>query len=184
MKTKAVLAVALLSILPLSLVGCQSPQEKAMAIRSEYILQLNTWLLQEPEPGKGPLADAHAAADDISAKAAATDAVDSALADDAAIEPEVPAGPRKVTVLFDIVLSQQTSEGLPGLTLDVSQADPFQKEKKTYRHFVELPKMVKGQTQQTSFSIQADDFVDGDVFSVSLRKNIPEAERGEYRELK
>lgn len=170
---RAAASVASMFVLALLLSACQTPQQKAMAIRAEYLVQLNTWLLKEPEPAAAPAAAPAPAP-------AATAPADPAAAP---VEPVAPAGPRKVEVLFDLVISQQGSEGLPGITLDISQADPFQKEKKTYRHYVELGPMVKGQTKQVAFSITADDFVDGDVFSVVLEKQIAEADRAAYREL-
>lgn len=179
---RAAASAASIVVLALMLSACQSPQEKAMAVRSQYLVQLNTWLLKEPEPA--PAADP-APAPAAGAPAAGAPAADAPAADPAAapVEPVAPAGPRQVEVLFDLVISQQGSEGLPGITLDISQADPFQKEKKTYRHYVELGPMVKGQAKQVAFSIQADDFVDGDVFSVVLEKQIAEADRAAYREL-
>ena len=170
---RAAASAASIVVLALMLSACQSPQEKAMAVRAEYLVQLNTWLLQEPEPTP-------AAAPAPAAPAPGAPAADPAAAP---VEPVAPAGPRQVEVLFDLVISQQGSEGLPGITLDISQADPFQKEKKSYRHYVELGPMVKGQAKQVAFSIKADDFVDGDVFSVVLEKQIAEADRAAYREL-
>lgn len=182
MSSKNLARLALLLFVLAASTACQSPQEKALELRRNYQVQLNTWLLKEPEVAKGPLAPANAAAVDLAAKAQATDA---ATADPASapVTPDAPAGPRRVEVLFDLVVSQRGSDSLPGITLDISQADPFQKEKKTYRHYLTLPKMLNGQSQQFSFSIQADDFVDGDVFSVSLLKNVAPADRAAYQEL-
>lgn len=176
---RAAASAASIVVLALMLSACQSPQEKAMAVRAEYLVQLNTWLLQEPEPAPAA-APAPAPAPSAAPAPAQAPAADPAAAP---VEPVAPAGPRQVEVLFDLVISQQGSEGLPGITLDISQADPFQKEKKSYRHYVELGPMVKGQAKQVAFSIKADDFVDGDVFSVVLEKQIAEADRAAYREL-
>ena len=131
---RAAASAASIVVLALMLSACQSPQEKAMAVRAEYLVQLNTWLLQEPEPAPAA-APAPAPAPGAPAAAPAPAPAPGAPATDPAaapVEPVAPAGPRQVEVLFDLVISQQGSEGLPGITLDISQADPFQKEKKSY----------------------------------------------------
>lgn len=97
-------------------------------------------------------------------------------------EPPADSPPRTVEVLFDLLVQHQQPENLPGLTLDISHADPFGKEKRSWRRYVEVPAMIKGQSSQISFNEKVDNFVDGDSFSVTLEKNVPPAERSAYRE--
>ena len=92
------------------------------------------------------------------------------------------AAPRSVEVIFDLLVTHQQAENLPGITLDVSHADPFGKEKRTWRRYLEVPEMIKGKSAQLSFTEKVDNFVEGDTFSVILEKNVAPADRGAYRE--
>jgi hypothetical protein len=181
MMGKARPAILLLTIL--LGVACGSPQENALEQRRLYGVEVKT--REFKEVAANPLAAAANAAGDTSAHALQTDAL-SAAADDPAgalVIPEAPDGPRRVEVGFGLLVTRQSGEGLPGITFDVTQTDPFKQLKKTYRKYVELPKAFAGQAEQVYFSIVADDFVDGDAFAVLIRPDVPEAERGEYREL-
>lgn len=91
--------------------------------------------------------------------------------------------PAKTAITFDLLITNSGDQALPGLTFDLSHADSAGKEKRNWRHFVELPKLGRGQAHQASFTEQVEGFVEGDLFSVDLLKNIPIEKRGEYREL-
>lgn len=173
----------ILLLLPLLAVACAIPQENALEQRRLYTIEIKTREIKEI--AANPVAGAARAADGTSQQAVEADAM-SAAADDPAgalVLPEAPDGPRQVEVRFGLLVTRASGEGLPGITFDITQTDPFKRLKKTYRQYVELPKAFANQAEQVYFSLVADDFVDGDAFAVLVRPEVPEAERGEYREL-
>lgn len=171
-------------LLPLLAVACAGPQENVIEQRRLYTVEVKTREIKEI--AANPLAAAAQAADGTSDHALQTDAT-SAAADDPAgalVIPEAPDGPRKVEIRFGLLVTRDSGQGLPGITFDITQTDPFKRLKKTYRQYAPLPKAFAKQAEQVHFSIVADDFVDGDAFAVLVRPEIPEADRAQYRELK
>ncbi|MEM1181457.1 MAG: hypothetical protein AAGM22_24145 [Acidobacteriota bacterium] len=192
---RAVLTSTFLALLLLLTAGCQekSPEEKIAEARASYVVELNSWFPREPEPE--PIAEDAAAEDGEAADGEAADGDgadetegEDAAGEEAAGEEEVAvldvdaAGPQTVNLLFDLIVLFEGEEPLPGLTLDVSQADSSGAEKKLWRHYLELPPHVKTETKQVSFETPGVEFEEGDQFSVTLRKVIPPEERGDYRE--
>lgn len=185
-RRKPLLLLLCLSLIAmLSIVGCapKDPIERIAQSRQEYTVKLNQFLVQDPpapEPAPEPMVDEAdgEATDGDAGEEPATDETDAGDYSD--FEPE-PVGPQPKNVLFDLIVGYDGSDPLPGLTVEVSQIDPFQKEKATYRHYLELPNLRTG-TTQTDFVLENIMFEDGDGFSVDLRMVVPEAERGEYRE--
>lgn len=182
MKRQFALAPMVLA-LAAALAGC-GPQDKAAGLRKNYSLELKEVAVKELKAdagGKGPLGGANAAADALADKAAATDAADPAALP---VLPDAPEGPRRVEVNFGILLKRSVPEALPGITLDIAQIDPFKKAKKTYRHYLELPAGAPMlQDESYHFTMVADEFVDGDKFEVTIRPEVPPADRAAYREL-
>lgn len=95
---------------------------------------------------------------------------------------EPAAGPSPATILIDLIVRFDGSEPLPGITVDIAQADPFEKTKASYRHWIETAGMFKRDTRQISFDLEVEDFQVGDVFSVVLESHVAAEDRGEYRE--
>lgn len=177
-------ALALLPILA-SLVAChRDPQEKILALRSRYTVETRGWQIREANP----LAAAGGAGTALSERAEETDAMSAAIdGEDPAetpVEPSAPAGPRRVEVAFEVNVTRRGAESLPGITLDVVQSDAFRQVKKVYRHYLELPEAAGGEGRNLAFAVLADGFVDGDVFALALREEVPPEERSEYRELR
>lgn len=162
--------------------GPSSPAEKVAEVRGEYKVQLNTFIVQEPEPVEaeveGAMAEEDSGAGEVVA-VAAEEAEGEEVAED--VTPEE--GPRPTDVLLDLYVLFNGKESLPGITIDISMADPFQKEKATFRRYLDTGKMVRGEGRQLSLVLEGiEDFETGDVFSVFLRSSVPVEERGEYRE--
>lgn len=187
------LSILMLVSLALALTACpqKSPEDRVLEARNKYTVQLNAFLPQEPEivPIDGAMEVEEAAEGAAEAVAQASEAVaeeaEAAEADDAGLEEGeeiVEAEPTTRSVFFDLIVLFDGNESLPGVTVEITQADPFEKEKASFRHYLETGPMVKSETKQVSFTIDGLDFEDGDLFSVELRSFVPEGERGEYRE--
>jgi hypothetical protein len=98
------------------------------------------------------------------------------------MEPEMEEGPRTAQILLDLLVVFDGSESLPGLTVDISHADPFEKEKANYRKYIEPGTMLSGEQKQVPVILEVENFETGDAFSAFVRSNVPPEERGEYRE--
>lgn len=175
------------------LVACtpSSPEEKVAATRTQYMVTLNAFFPQEPpvEETMPELLDAGDEEEGASIDLVAMEPVDGDTegvdgdADSMAVDENVvDSGPKTVGILLDLVVRFDGTDPLDGLTLDISQADPFEKEKATFRHYIELGSMVKSETKQVSFVLEDVDYVDGDLFSVNLREVVAPGDRAEYRE--
>lgn len=184
----------LLLLLLVTLVACQpkTPAEKVAAARASYVVELNSWFPQEPEPE--PLAEPVEGEDAADGEAAAEEPAEEAAAEGEATEGEAADGdalevvdvddvaPRQVNIFFDLIVLFEGDDPLPGLTLEVSQADSGGAEKQSWRHYQELSAHIKGETKQESFTLEGVEFTEGDQFSVTVRKVVPPEEHGEYRE--
>ena len=53
-----------------------------------------------------------------------------------------------VAIFFDLIVLFEGDDPLPGLTLEVSQADSAGAEKQSWRHYQELSAHIKGETKQ------------------------------------
>lgn len=195
----------ILALAVLLVVGCQpkSPEEQVADARSRYVVELNSWFPKETDVDvsgeiPGDMGPEDSAAQEAVAEAALEEtgevadlppvegesAEDEEGATEGAEGEETmePIGPEERTIFFDLIVQLDGDRSLPGITLDLTQADASGAEKKAWKRYVELPKMIKGQTQQVSFEEELE-FEEGDQFSVELRTPVPPAERGEYREL-
>ncbi|MEM9594918.1 MAG: hypothetical protein AAGD06_11665 [Acidobacteriota bacterium] len=196
-KRPSAFVVLLFAVLLLAACSSKTPEEKVAEVRGQYTVELNAWfpkVVDEPAPADAPLdgeavdgegedaATDEPAADEPAADAAADGETDGEGGEGEGDTADIaePAGPS--TIFFDLVVYFNGDDSLPGITLDVSQADPFEKEKATWRQWVELPSMINGQTEQVTFELEVDDFQDGDAFSVVLETALSAEERSEYRE--
>ncbi len=176
------------------LTGCaaKSPEEKVAEIRSQYTVRLNTWAPRDPEPmvdegmgdpmsedgAEGAVAEvAEAAAEESAAMAEGDESTE-----ESAEEMAADTGPQTRAIFFDLIVRFDGLESLPGITVDITHADAFQKEKGQYHYWLDTPGMVKSDTRQIDFELEDVEFIDGDVFSVALRTPVAPEERGDYRE--
>lgn len=179
------LAVLLLS----SACGPSDPAAKVAATRAEYTIQLNTFIVQEPEqvePMMDTELEGEAVSEAIAEEAAVAVEAVSGEAEEEGAEgevDEVEAGPKTTDVLLDLLLYFNGTDSLPGVTIEVSMADPFEKEKATFRRYLETGKMVRGEGRQETLMLEGiENFETGDVFSVFIRPSVPTEEQGEYPE--
>ena len=157
--------------------GCpeKSPEMQIAEQRAKYTVKLNSFIPKTPQEGASEFAAA------VAAEAVAEEAA--AEGEGAEEEMAEPEGPASTTVLFDLLVNYDGREApLPGITLDITHADPFEKEKGAYRYWIETADMVRGQMKQFSFEYEVPNFETGDVFSVELRSYVPPEELGDYRE--
>lgn len=177
-------ALALLAVAAICGACRPDPQAAILELRSRHTVETRSWQVREAHP----LAGAGAAGAALSGRSLETDALAAAIDGedpaDLPVEPSAPAGPRRVEAAFEVRMVRRGEESLPGITLEVSQADPFGQVKQVYRHYLPLPEAPAGQVQDLAFSLLADGFVDGDVFAVVLASEVAPEERGAYRELR
>ena len=191
----AKLSTPLLLAAALVLTACpqKTPEDRVLDARSKYTVRLNTFMAQEPEPEpilEGDVDPAGYASGEAEVVAVAAEAVaEEAVAAEEAAEGEegeeaevVETGPSSTDIFFDLIIQFDGPESLPGITVEITHADPFEQEKGSLLHYVETGKMVKSETRQESFTLPIENFEEGDVFSVELRSLVPAEERGNYRE--
>jgi hypothetical protein len=173
----AVMVAAIVAVLVS--VGCQkkSPEERVAEVRSRYDAQLNGWIVKE-EPAATEAGESMEGEGEGSAMEEPEPA---AVSGDMAQE-ETGQGPQPRDIILDIIVRHTAEKNLPFITLDVTQADAEHHEKATYRIKVDTSDVYRGQTAQINHVLEDIPFVEGDVFSVEVRKPIPASERGEYEE--
>lgn len=149
--------------------GCrqESNAERVSRLRSGYTATLNGFVVQQ-EP--------------MSASETATDSGQSSSSkgsDESEAAAQVPV---QQNVMLDILIRNDNDERLPGITLDVSQADSEHKEKANWKIWVDTSEIGRGPGTQLSYVLKDVDYVEGDGFNVEVRHPVPVAERGKYRE--
>jgi hypothetical protein len=92
--------------------------------------------------------------------------------------------PLRQDVILDILVSREGHEALPGITVDVTQADSRDNEKASWKVYLDTSDLSRGPGVQMVHRLEDVDFEEGDGFFVEVRHPIPAAERGEYRELR
>ena len=191
-------ALLALTLVGVWLVGCEqaSPEERISELRSDFTAELNGFVVREipetvdveivdAEDGEGEgeeaveeaaeeVLDREAGVEDVTGEAqeAGTDVV----AEDT-LEEEV-----QKDVILDIMIRHTSSETLPGITVDVSQADADGNEKASYKVWIETSDLPMGTPQQVNKILEDVDYEEGDGFFVEVRHPVPPEERDEYRE--
>ena len=84
-------------------------------------------------------------------------------------------------IVLDVLLERDGRDVLPGLTVEVSMADPTGAEKAHRRAWLDASKLGAGGLQ-TEIVLDDVPYAPGDGFFVEVRSPIPAAERSEYRE--
>lgn len=173
MPRKSILALTALCLAaPVLGLACASepkdPAERVSEIRSRYSARLNGFVVhQVPEQPAEPPAEVpgEAVADDQAGSVEALGPV-----------------PVRQAVTLDVLVALEGRESLPGLTLDVTQADAREEEKASWRVYLDVTDVHRGPGTQISHRLEDVEFEDGDRFHVEVRHPVPAAERGEYRE--
>ncbi len=168
LSTGALLAASLICVAAFASACRQkSPEEAFEAARSAYKAELQNFVLRE------------AAADLVD------EVTDEATADtgDAASEEEaVVIEPPNPDVLLSVLVSTDSADTLPQLTLDISQADAAGQERQHWRRTVDTSDIQKGSASQLTIVLEDVDFQENDGFHVEVRPSIPMADRGAYPE--
>lgn len=146
-----------------------SPGERASALRAGYTAELNGFIVREEPiavPEAVPVEEAAAGAPEAAPEDAAAPAV-------------------RQDVLLDVLVRNDNRDGrLPGLTLDVEQADARREVVKTsYRIYVDTSAIAPGTERAVSHTLRDVDYAPGDGFAVEVRQAIPAEMVDQYREL-
>ena len=176
-------ALAILSLLVLAGCAQKSPEELVAETRTQYFVEPTGMLIQEIE-AEDALEAAEADQGDGPAEdvAGAAEAEEAAEGEESMEEGAEADGPRTVQVLFDLIVRFDGRQSLPGITVDVSHNDPFDKEKARYQQWIETDGMSRGDARQLDFSLEIPDYETGDQFAIEFQAFIPPEERGNYRE--
>lgn len=169
------LAAAVVLMIPFVLVAC-APQD-VNSLRGNYSAELNSFVVQE-QPA-AVFDDVQTVEGDEGEEAAGGEEADEPEGDgeEADTQPSVP--PSK-NVLLDISLRHEGAGKLPGVTLDVSQADASGEEKDHWRVYVETADLAV--EKQITHTLENVDYTEGDGFHVEVRSHVPPEERDEYQE--
>ncbi len=178
---RTLLPLLLVVTLGTALSGCaeSSPEEKIAKIRSAYEVQLNSWRVLAP-----PVAEAAAGEAGEEGTAEGEPTAEGEGEDPAAEGVEAmaePAAPQRVSIQFDLVVYLRGRESLPGITVDITQADANQQEKAVYRQWVDTTNVMKGSPGQSDFILEGIVMEEGDVFAATIAPGVP-ADLSAYRE--
>ncbi len=156
----------------------KSPEEKVAELRSEYTAKLNGFAVkQQPAAGAADEGMAGEAGASTAAGAETAQAGEMAQAGDMAASTPV-----HQTAILDILVSRTGSHGLPGVTVDITEADPKGDEKGHWRAYLDVSQVLPGADAQISYTLHDVDYEEGDGFNVEVSHPVPAAERGEYKE--
>lgn len=163
----------------------KSPEEKVAELRAEYTAKLNGFAVeQEPTAGAPSGTDEgmaqQGAAGEASAPAAGSE---TAQAGEMAQSGDMAsATPVHQTAILDILVSRKGRHGLPGVTVDITEADPKGDEKGHWLAYLDVSHVLPGADAQISYTLHDVDYEQGDGFNVEVRSPVPAADRGQYKE--
>lgn len=96
---------------------------------------------------------------------------------------ESPQGPRQVELLADLVVRfVGPGKPLPGITVDITHADPYGIEKARHLVWAETPGLRRGEKRSVPVRLEVDNYEDGDEFYVEFQEFVPPEARSGYRE--
>jgi hypothetical protein len=177
----------------LALAACagepEDPAERVAEARAGYTARLNSYAVDQvplepvPAPTVGPPGGADPGAAVGEGAAGEAGAAGEPLGETAEAEAPVEV-PLRQDVILDILVSREGHEALPGITVDVTQADAQDNEKASWKVYLDTSDLSRGPGVQMVHRLEDVDFEEGDRFFVEVRHPIPAAERGEYRELR
>ncbi|HEX6198626.1 MAG TPA: hypothetical protein VF150_00035, partial [Thermoanaerobaculia bacterium] len=154
----------------------EDPEERVSEIRSRYSARLNGFVVhQVPEvPAEPPLEVPAEGAEPV-----ADDQAEGAEAEGVEVLQEVPV---TQAVTLDILVSRDGRNTLPSLTLDITQVDAQERDKASWKAYLDVADVQRGPGTQVSYRLEDVEYEEGDGFHVEVRHPVPAAERGEYRE--
>jgi len=151
--------------------GPSSPADKIAQTRSLYSARVNGFVVEEEPIFEEPIEEIGAVIEEEEIEAAE-------LEEQADFEP-VAVSQR---VLLDILIQHDSNEKLPGITVEISMADPGGQEKGHWRVWFDTSDVEKANVTQFTHILEDVSYEEGDGFFVEVRHPVPEAERGEYKE--
>lgn len=178
MRLSREMLVVLLTLSLLS-VACRqlSPEERVESLRAQYTAKLNSFYVEPPAGAEMEEMEATEEGEEAAAEEAAPEG-EEGEGEEMATEEAMPKN-----VVLDILVSTEAMEYLPGLTVDVYQADTSGNEKDHWRLWLDTSGVVRGPGAQITKVLEDVDYEEGDAFAVEVRQSIPPEERSEYREL-
>ena len=196
--THSIRLTLFLIVLGLLLAGCpaKSPEDEVAANRARYTVRLENFFPQAPmeeetmmeegaegEAAEGePMAEEAAAEATAEAAAAEGEAAEGEATEDEIMEDPADAAPASTSIVFDFYVVYDGSDPLPGITLDFSHADASGTEKASWRHFIEVPGMAKGEARQATVTLDVENYAEGDLFSAQLDEYVAPEDQAEYPE--
>jgi len=168
-------AVVLSLSMALSACGPSSPAEKIAQTRSLYSASLNGFVVEEEPLFEEPLEEVGEPGEEAATEVEIEEAE---LQEPADFEP-VAISQR---VLLDVLIKHNSYEKLPGITVEISMADPSGQEKDHWRAWFDTSNVERANVTQFTHILEDVSYEEGDGFFVELRHPVPEEERGEYRE--
>ncbi|MCP3958299.1 MAG: hypothetical protein GY719_10650 [bacterium] len=168
--------------------GPGSPEGKVAATRAQYTVKLENFSAEEPPP---PMLEAEAVTEEVEEAAVAVMSEEVAVTAEEAAESEetdveletvMETGPRPMDVVLHLLVRFGGDKALPGITVEVTQADPFGKEGEPTLHWIDTAGMSKSDVSQVDLRLEGVEFEDGDAFSVYLREVVPAEQHSQYRE--
>ena len=192
-QTSQLIACCLTALFVFAAVGCGpgSPEEQVAATRAQYTVRLESFTAEEPEP---VIEEMEIAAEATAEAGEAVAAAEGAMVAEAAAAEEgmegegeteeevVESGPQPTNIVLHLLVRFGGEQALPGITVEVTQADPFGKEKEPTLHWIETAGMTKSDVQQVDLRLEGVEFEDGDAFSVLLSQSVAPEDYGKYRE--
>ena len=141
-----------------------SPEEKIELLRSQYSAELTSITVkQDPEEDAG-----------------AAEGVADGEIDVADLDLDQP--PVRTDVVLDVLVSTNSQEYLPGITIDVQHVDSDKKEKDFVRLWVDTSALLRGGGAQVTHVLEDIDYQPGDGFWVEVKSPVAAEERADYRE--
>lgn len=157
------------------------PAEQVAEIRSGYTAELNGWVVdQKPVEMATPAPETGAPGE--GAAGGGQPAGEAGEAGEAPEGEAEPAAPVRQDVILDVLVSRESRESLPGVTVDVIQVDAEQNPKQTWQVYVDTADVLPGPGTQITHRLEDVDVAPGDGFHVEVRHPVPPDERGQYRE--
>lgn len=155
----------------------EDPAEQISEIRSRYSADLNGIAVHQV-----PVADPEGtAAEGEGVEVPEAGAGEEGEEGVAAADGEVPV---RQDVILDILVSRQSREALPGITVDIEHVGPKPERavKETYRAYLDTSGVHRGVAAQLVHRLEDVEYVEGDGFHVEVRHPVPPEERHQYRE--
>lgn len=169
------ISVAIVVVLLLGLAGSacgpKSPADKIAQTRSLYSASMNGFVVEEEPIFEQPIEEIEVSVEEAEIEAAE-------LEEQADFEP-VAVSQR---VLLDILIKHDSNQKLPGITVEISMADPDGQEKNHWRVWFDTSDIEKANVTQFTHILEDVSYEEGDGFFAEIRHPVPEAERGDYKE--